>query len=341
MNKYFLIFSLIFCNPNLSFSQQTIHFNSNDFASNKSLIHKIISNDVIANPTNLLLIDTLLIIKNKNVPILFDILTIIDGKIITSFGTKGHGPGELLSPSSIDYLPKTDELLVYDVTMKMIKRYSLSAIVNKKKNYFISQLSVKDCYPVRISYENDCLNAVLLGNENGNSFAILNNEGQCIDTYGFFPEINLPYKKIMASSLFSNYAEFNKQNIVNTYNYWDKIEIYKNKKLSIILNGPNYQRFKVVSKNNDTVMTGENNNAFGKPCMGNDFFLVAYDGSEYYDSQGSKWIFKISYEGKLLCKYKLDIPIAKHSIVADWNNNLVYAIAFNPEPIIVSFDLKP
>lgn len=339
MNKIILLISLILGNFGTVLCQQTITYTTDDFASNKRLIHKVISSDMIADPTNLYLLDTLLIIKHKNNPILFDVLTLKEEKIIASFGIEGINPGELIAPASIDYLPKTDELLVYDVTMKVLNYYSLSAIVHQKNNYFINLIAVKECYPVRVYHENDTLFAALIGNEAGNSFAVLNSEAKCIETFGMFPELNLPYKKIMASALFSNYAEFYKDYIVNTYNYWDKIEIYKNKKLSVILNGPSYQKFNVVSNNNNIVMSDENNNAFGKPCLSNNFFLVAYDGSDYYKSHGADWIFKFDYEGKLLCKYKLDIPIAKHSIVADWDNNFVYAIANKPEPVIVRFDL--
>lgn len=320
-------------------AQETIRFKEKDFQKAVKVKSEKVNNETLLNPLSLLVVDSLIIVTNDNVPVFFDILSLNSGDKITSFGNRGRGPGEILTPFSIYYDESLKELVVYDLTTKNLLYYSLPAILKGNKEYFTKQITIKGCYPVRVYNANNEMIAAIMGSEEGNCFAELEPDGKVKSYFGLYPEIGIPYNKNIAHSLFSTFSGMNSNYIVNGFNYWDRIEIYNNKKLSLIIEGPDYNKFDVVSGNGDAVKTSNNNIAYTQSCLCDSFFIISYTGKNYYKNNGSEHLFKIGYDGTLLTDYKLDVPIISMSIYVDWKKGYVYAIVTDPDPRIVRFKL--
>lgn len=335
MKKILLLPLILFC-VNLS-AQTTLRFEASDFEKHSELKGEIISTQMLMDPGILALADSFLIVMNYNVPVFFDLLSLKTGKIVKSFGVKGRGPGELIYPFSVYYLAAERQIVVYDLTARNIVVYSLDAILSET-DYLVSQVSVKDCYPSRVFPKAGKFLATLLGSEEGNSLAVLNYDGSLIKTFGHFPDVGIKYDNRIASNLFQIFGGAYKNYSLNPYGYWDRIDIYNEYDLSLILEGPNYHDLHLFSDGDEVQITSNNNLAYGKPVMGEQGFMIDYTGVSIYeegDQTGS--IFLFGYNGELFHNYSITPKITENSLEVDWDKRYIYAIVSEPEPGIVRF----
>ncbi|MFA9389034.1 MAG: hypothetical protein ACERKD_04475 [Prolixibacteraceae bacterium] len=343
MKKLIILSSLFLLNTFISIqlvAQKTIRYSETNFENTFHLKSEQVKPNDFKPAASILHVDSLLILMKIDGPVFFDVVSIKTGRIIATFGKKGDQPGEFFGPFSIYYEEKTKELVAYDLGLKNVLFYSLPKIVEKKEDGFIKQIHIDDCHPVRIYPGKNSYMAALMGTKDGDCFAELDASGKVRTYFGKYPEIIVNYNKLLGHSLFSIYAGVNSEYSINSYHFWDRIEIYKDKELTNTLEGPNYDEFHVAKNKDHAIKTSENNYAFGRPILGKDYFIVAYSGKNYYENNGAEHLFKIGYDGKLISNYVLDVPIIDYSIDVDWKTGEAYALTDGKNQRIVRFKLK-
>jgi hypothetical protein len=127
---YFLALNLLIFSSLHALAQISKNFKINDFSEKVQLIgEKLRITDELLNPGDLLLIDSLLIVKNNQTSPTFDFVSLKTGKIIAQFCNRGRGPGELVSPFTFQYIAKSREIMVQDIQGKKLEFFGLDLIL--------------------------------------------------------------------------------------------------------------------------------------------------------------------------------------------------------------------
>ena len=303
----------------------SINDNKNEsFDSNEKITHKIgydNSKYLMGLPGKMAVIDSLLTIIDYKSENLFHIFDINTNNYLGNYGSKGSGPNEFLHPYSIDY--------------------------NSEVDFHSSTFGDVYVLPTKFS------TYVSFGLYKTNMFKIMDSKDENIGYFCDFPledevasktidnrNLALAYQgKMISNSKNDKFAYISfYATIVGFYDvYVDRIENNK-------LYAYDYPNFSI---NND-------GGSFSSPINKDGIcaFLDVYGTEKYvytlYSGQiisqskeeafRGKDAFVYDWEGNPAMHYVLDIPISSIAITKD--NKKMFAIAYNPEPELVMFDLS-
>lgn len=340
MKKHLFIIPLLFFVLN-TLGQNLVKYSLKN-ANQSSLLteEKILFTESLLDPSELLIVDSLLFILNDGTDYAVDILNINTGKKLASFCKRGRGPGELIFPFKIQFLKDTQEIMVNDLNGKKVVYFSLASILKDEPQKYTKTMPITKVYLRKIlQVKNQRFFCNLLGHQDGYMNCILEKEGDINKFTNTYPEIKQKYNPVLGSNIFGINLGVspNLEHIVAPYSYWDRIDVFdSNGNFKLILEGPNYTNLDVKVSNGIGRITNKNKQAFGLPAVGNTSFIVPYSGKLQTESYGLfDHLFQFDYSGRLLNDYKLNIPVSY--IAVDWAKAFIYAIHFSPEPTVYRF----
>ena len=340
MRTLLIILPLLIACFTKGFAQVQIEYQMADFSKTIDLKGEKVETDMLGNPESMILIDSLLFIKNRNVvDFYYDIINVNNGKLVNKFGRKGRGPGEIIYPWSIQYDSEYQQLYVYDQVARMIKIYSLKAILANQKNYFLKSFTIDSALietPVLMA-DNHFL-CTLMGDREGKRFCIIDIDGNFEGKFGSFPDIGKEYPTTVAGNVFLSWVDVSpdRSRMILAYDNWEKIDIMDAKgKLLTVIKGPLYEIPYIVIEGENISLTQKAKQTFYSTKAGPGSFMVLYSGKKVLSQRVYKTILSFDYSGKPLANYKLEPAV--YCIAVDWDKHIIYGINKEMEPYLCKF----
>lgn len=338
-----VILVLLFLNISAkTYAQKTVIFGFDDF---KEVIElkgeKLHLEDLLMDPLEIILSDSLLFIKNNKANPAVDVISLNSGKTITKFCNVGKGPGELVSPFCIQYIEDEKKFMVQDFQGKKIVFYDLDLIlVNANKKYTATvNFNVETWVRKVVEVKGGNLFCNLTGHKNGYMNCLLNPHGELIKFLDKYPKIDLPFNPEVGSNIFGPRiaVSSDRNKIIMPYMHSDLISIYNATGHKIIeFKGPDYKELDLIHRNGRTSLTSRNNCTYNLPCSNSESFMIAYNGTKYkYAHSPAFHIFHLGFDGSLLQHFKLDHSVT--NIAVDWKNHIIYGVNKDLEPCIYKF----
>lgn len=326
-----------------AYAQLLVKFTMNDFDKVLELKgEKVVLENPLMNPYEILLLDTLLFVKNIQVSPAVDVINLNTGKTISQFCKKGKGPGELIAPFCIQLLKEDNEIMVQDIQGKKIVFYDIGLILNNTPKKDIRTIHLDKSTLIRklVVLDNGNLFCNLIGHANGYMNALFNSEGALINYLDKYPELNISFNPTMGSNLFATNigTSYNCNKIILPYTYSKQIDIYdKCGNKTIAFKGPDYKDLDVVNHKGRASITSNNNRAYNIPCVNTKSFMIPYSGEKRkYAFSPASHIFHFSFEGKLIQHIKLSPSVTE--IAVDWENGIIYGVNKNLEPTLYKYN---
>jgi len=330
-----LYFIIVGITPSVN-GQETKKFKLSDFKEKKELKGiELKLSAPLKNPTRIILIDSLLLVKNRNSNPAIDVINLKTGKVISSFCKRGRGPGELIAPFVVQYIGKNREVMVQDVQGKKFVFFDLDLIIKNAPRKYVRIVKI-DTVLVRKVQQLKTGNFFcdLIGNADGYMNCLLNKDGKLIRFLQKYPKIDVRYNAAIASNIFSTFigASPNQKKVIVPYFRSDKIEIFNYLgDLELELIGPNFKKLDVVRASNRATLTTKNNRAYRPPCANNNYFMIPYFGKQgsYSSSPSNDNIFSIDFKGNLFSHYIVSPTVT--NIAVDWGKRVIYGIDMEPK----------
>lgn len=305
---------------------------------------RFIETDELINPTYLIFVDSMLIIRNYQTEYHFDMLCLKNGHIISKFCRKGRGPGEIIYPNNFQVISEKKRFIAYDVNFRKMNIYNFSAIRENKPTNYISSFKVDSVYAKYILLlEDGKYLCPLIGDKIGHKFCMLTSDGKFLRMVGMLPDIGVSFPTILSSNIFDYWVGINenRNRIILAYDHWDRLEVINTSgEIETIIHGPEFKKtpeFKVRGQN--ISVTRNNPLAYCSPCLTEKSFLVLYSGNSLGSTRSYNTAIHFDYTGKLLKKYNLKPSVKR--IAVDWKNRIIYGISNQPEPVLVEYIFKP
>jgi len=347
LNKYFAI--LLFITLTVSCSNEKPTFNK--FSDIKLLKGKQleIDQDVLMSSNRILLIDTILVVlenKRDKFLCLFDIHS---GKLICEGGTKGRGPGELITPWTLFESNLDNSFIVFDATARRFNYFFIDSLIinpNFKPSIRIN-LNIEYgmlSYPLFIS------DSILVspGIFSDGRLIFFDTQGNFIKKTGEIPNKklhrNAPDEIIQQAYQSVMSIDPNKEKIAILTRYSDRLELYNNEGIAIkTVMGPIgfVPKFIVGNAMGDAILVQDQSTRFGYiEVVSDDKFIYAlYSGKTRSENPGKanfgKFIFKFDWNGNPISMYELDDLVL--SITLDRKHNIIYGLKEDTIPKIISY----
>lgn len=342
--RYFLLLILLFFCSLYALAQISINFKTNDFSERVQLKGaKLQVNDELSNPSDLLLIDSILIVKNSQTSPTFDVVNLKTSKILAQFCNRGRGPGELVSPFVFQYIDETREIMVQDVQGKKLVFFGLDLILSNAAVKFTRTVTLDNAILVRkIKMVHDGnFFCDLIGHEEGYMNCLLDRSGKLVRLLNKYPKTDFKYNPVVGSNIFSFQIGItsDRKHIITPASFSDRIDIYNlDGKPITYITGPNFKKPDVAQGANGVTLTRKNNQAYNNPSANNNSFMVPYNGLPYKTTDPhshTNQIFWIGLNGDLLKHFEVSPPVSQ--ITVDWEKRIIYGLNVEMEPSIYMY----
>lgn len=299
--------------------------------------------EILLTPTRIVVIDSFLLTKNRNVERFFHIYNLNTKKKVGERIPFGIGPKEMLDPVWL-FMPDGN-LAVFDRNKRQMDIYP--------KNLLLTCDTVS---PLKhISFNNQLMNPAILpgvGILSSNlqtenpKFIAVDFEGNKISEFGEYPN---DYKE---KTLYEKSVTFmgdmavkpDGSRWVMTHKPTDMLEIYDNN-LNLLkrLQGPDQNVPDLKEENGRIQRKGRaSKEAYFFPFATNECFYVLYDGREYDTESPTRYLrdklLVFDWDGNPIKYYKLSEPILHFCL--DEKQQIIYGVSDYPEFHIVAFPLK-
>ena len=299
--------------------------------------------EILLMPTRIVVIDSFLLTKNRNVERFFHIYNLNTKKKVGERIPFGMGPKEMLDPVWL-FMPKGD-LAVFDRNKRKMNIYP--------KNLLLTCDTVSPIKQITFNYQ--LMNPVVLpevGLLSSNlqaedkKFIAVDFEGNKLCDFGEYPN------KYKDKTLYEKSVTFmgdmavkpDGSRWVMTHKTTDILEIYDNK-LNLLkrLQGPDQTIPDLIEENGRIRRQGRaSKEAYFFPFATNECFYVLYDGREYDTESSTRYLrdklFAFDWEGNPIKYYQLSEPILHFSI--DIKQQILYGVSDYPEFHIIAFPMQ-
>lgn len=295
--------------------------------------------DILLKPIKMHLVDTFLIMKNRNTEYIYYIYNIQSRKKVGECITYGIGPSEMIDPYII---PSADDnIWIFDKNRRIL------SICDKQKFLKMAGLFIRR----NIELHDFCDNVVLIPkkgfiattfNLNNKRFGLFDIDGDTICYKGEYPTLSSLKTNIEQIEGFIGELTVNieKNKVFVSHKRTDLIEYYDtNMNLIKRIHGPEHF-FPEVHQVADRVETNkglERDAYFFPQSVGNEIFVL-YSGKVFNPKKNDYLKDKIlvfDWEGKAQKLYQLDVPIFDFSV--DLKSRTIYGLTDKPESHIVQF----
>ena len=299
--------------------------------------------EILLMPTRIVVIDSFLLTKNRNVERFFHIYNLNTKKKVGERIPFGIGPKEMLDP--VWLIMPDSNLAVFDRNKRQMNIYRKSLL-----------LTCDTVSPLKhISFDYQLMNPVVLpgvGILSSNlqtedkKFIAVDFDGNKINEFGEYPN---DYK---GKTLYEKSVTFmgdiavkpDGSRWVMTHKPTDMLEIYDNK-LNLLkrLQGPDQNVPDLKEENGRIQRKGRAaKEAYFFPIATTDCFYVLYDGREYDVKSPTRYLrdklLVFDWEGNPIKYYQLSEPILHFSI--DIKQQILYGVSDYPEFHIVAFPMQ-
>lgn len=299
----------------------------------------VVFDDILLKPVKIHLVDSFLIMKNRNTEYAYYIYNILSKKKIGECVSFGIGPGEMIDPR---FVPSTDDnIWIFDKNRKVLN------ICDRQKFLEGEELEINRA----ITFEEFCDNIVFIPrkgfiasvfNLNNKRFGLFNLDGDTICYKGGYPALSSLQTNIEQIEGFINDFTANaEENRVFVFcKRTDLIECYDTD-MNLIkrIHGPEHF-FPEVHQAGDRIETnkGTERDAYSFPLSVGKKVFVLYSGKVFnpqnHDYLKDK-ILVFDWNGNPQQYYQLDIPIFDFAV--DEKSRIIYGLTDKPESHIVQF----
>jgi hypothetical protein len=311
-----------------------------DFSTHSLTGVRVEFNDLIMNPNQLMIYDTLLITCNQSTSKLFHIFDLKTKKKIGESVLMGQGPMEMIQPY---FIADCDTVTVYDMMTTVVSRYVPKEFISNPVPTPVQQVKLSE----RIFSKMAFLGDHIIGSPYHPKypFYLFSKNGEKTGTFASYPISGLTYSDVEIVEAYRADIVTNRNDkVAFCYNFTDLIEIYdKNGTLKKRIHGPGkfFPHFKEFT---DGVMITAKpveekyRAAFYSPVNIGDHFFVLYNGRNIRDkgfTMLAQQILVFDWDGNPIKRYLLDQGVS--SITVDQKNKKIYGISNHPEYHIVEF----
>ena len=295
--------------------------------------------DILLKPVKIHLVDSILIMKNRNTEYAYYIFNILTKKKIGERVSFGIGPNEMIDPR---FIPSTDDnAWIFDKNRKILN------ICDRQKFLKEENLEINKT----IEFEDFCDNIVFIPSKgfiasvfklNNKRFGLFNLEGDTICYKGEYPTLSSLQTNIEQVEQFINEftANVEEDRVFVSYKRTDLIECYDTD-MNLIkrIHGPEHF-FPEVHQVGDRIRTnkGTERDAYSFPLSVGKKVFVLYSGKVFnprnHDYLKDK-ILVFDWNGNPQQCYQLDIPIFDFAV--DEKSRIIYGLTDKPESHIIQF----
>lgn len=280
--------------------------------------------------------DTMIILNGYSHDTLFQVYNLQNNELIKKFGTVGGGPHQISSPGSFYWRKYDNHIFIADNASLNIKEFDLN-----------KSLADDEYQPNTVNHPSD-LAVVFFQALNDSTFVtrqldqtddllITFSEDEVIDTIGKWFQNDDP---LILGDKFQQYYYVNnkhpsKSKFVAFYFNYDVIQIVDEEKGEThFVQGPD----KISYKDTKTEFLGYRWAATTEKYIYASY-IGKYSNAGSVTSQNPEEIHVITWEGKHIAKFELDVPI--RSSLVDEEEGIIYALADDEEGNFVKFKLPP
>lgn len=291
-----------------------------------------------------------------NIMLLFDLhnadyfyhaYTYPEGKYIVSFGKRGEGPGETLSPDRIRF-HSLDSIWTLDGGKMEIVRWQLYPDKRSVEPVQRVRLDKKLIRTLDFFVTDSCF--LIQDNTGKNRYTRVTMDGRHISSHARIPTRRY-YKEAYSPGVAQGWRAFvafnpNKNMFVMASQLGEVIEMYNlNDESFKMMIGPNlYPKFNLVA--GDGVPNGIM--GFWDVQVTDNYIYALFEGAEFRDlidassrgeqpERGGKYIYVFDFDGNPVCKYTLTVPISGFHI--DEKAGVIIGTDLNNDQPIVRFSL--
>lgn len=322
------------------------------FNNTKDLIHINVmdpSDYLIGLKGKMLLIDSTLIVLDYLTDSFFHVFNINNNKYIGNYGSKGQGPQDFLHPASL-LSSTSNEFLSYDSDANSLKGIRLDSLIQGIISYrnLISSVSFSNflVFPTKHN------TYIASGMYESNMFSIIDMDNNELGRFMDYPLENEDIAKIDSRNIALAYQGAvnispDKTKMVYASLFGTILGIYDINETSIserYLMIYDYPQFVEYNQGGGfgSPITKEGISAFLDINVTDNYIYSLYAGKNIAEFSAQAFeaqdIYVFDWNGKPIMNYRLDIPVS--NIVVSNDHKTIYAIAKNPEPTLVKFDIN-
>ena len=310
-------------------------------------------------PAEMLVIDTLLVIRNAQIDELFTLVDLKNQTLINHFGRKGRGPKEFTSTSKMvrSVVPRSFEF--FESNVCRVARVNLDSVIAGTENYFeiLTKFEVKGKWnevesfskPLSAYFLKDSLFLVIDYLKDG-MIGIRDVSTNTTRVFFEYPDnelnnINPQVKHHVYQHIFRKHPS--KPLFVNAFFHSDWIKIYTLKNNSLEDVYSHYTFLPQYRNSNDGgapsyLITGKIGNVNMDVNSQNIYVLKSDVEQKDAFNEGSmdfsiNQLFVYDWEGEKVAHYQL--PHNIETFAVDENNKYLYALISDPEPKIAKYTL--
>ncbi len=299
---------------------------------------------LIMRPSDILIVDSLLIVIEPSMEKLFNLFNLKDKKQIGRRIDKGQGPNDMIWPKFLGYEDNTIKIM--DLATFTMFEYKDIDFMNEQSPDPLRRIKLQS--PIFIDAE--ILSNYIIGYVDDNLYQlqVFDLNGEEVNKIVHYPASHIPFSDMEKKEVFyMNFTTNGLDKIAICYYLTDLIEIYGvDGGLQKRLHGPEQfiSRFKEYHDGEiigASPVKGFNRDAFFSPKNAGDVFFVLFNGGSIDDpnhSSSCKQLFSFTWDGIPQKKYNLDIPIFTFTI--DEGNKMIYGISSIPEYHIVQYQYE-
>jgi WD40 repeat protein len=272
---------------------------------------------------------------------LLTIVRIRDGKILRRMIRKGVGPGEL---TTVGFCPQTDknQLFVHDPNQGIVLRLDMETIMNVKSHQIEPFARIRSSFMCKV----DSFFVVSGHTVKDHRFQILGSKGNIITSYLHYQKpkeyqhLSDHQYSIGRAGDYTVHPDY--QKFVFASSTDGHIQIFNFAPDSISLDMDLFFYASLFSFEGRRVIHDKNSKlGFAGADSDERFVYTLYSEKtieDFFRNPGCRHLLVFDWEGKPVKRFVLDIPLISFCLNAAGDK--IYGIAFNPETVIVQYDLK-
>jgi hypothetical protein len=345
---YYFIFILLFYSCHVSDRYRDVEkFTLQDIPQTVSLTGEQIDFDaMIMSPKYITVVDTVLIITNRNTENFIHCFDVKNRKKLTESIARGNGPEDMLDAKNAQLVDTF--IWIFDMQKQMIRQYGKHDICLSQNPKSLNNVRPQEGFfdaVLALPGQDKFIASTVQPDKK--RFALFDKSGYMLTEFGDFPESNASMTSIEAVQSFTGYLTCSNDKFIFVCNQTDLIELYNlDGKLNKRLHGPDgffpHMKQKSVEGGGIVVsgIEGKSREGYFSPVVYGNELWVLYDGRNSYSDPNHLMNAIIVFDltkGKPVRLIKLDKAI--FSFAVDGKNNVIYGISSDPEYHIVRFDL--